>query len=58
MNFFYLQQLHAAEKDYTHACSVLGLGVDYAGLNKAEYARILFMLTKGMVIFKLNSHRP
>lgn len=44
-----MQQIHASEKDYQSACSLLGFGVDYAEYSMAHYTRVLFLLSKGMV---------
>ena len=44
-----LQQLHAHERDYKGACDLLSVGAEYAGSNDAEYTKILFLLSKGMV---------
>ncbi|XP_014673025.1 PREDICTED: MAU2 chromatid cohesion factor homolog [Priapulus caudatus] len=47
---FQLAQLHAAEKDYISACGLLGVGVDFAHVAGAIYTRILFMLSRAMVM--------
>lgn len=50
----FLQQIHAVEKDYELASSLLGVGVDYAAISSAAYTRVLFLLSRCMVrIFKL-----
>lgn len=41
--------MHATEKDYTLATSLLAVGVDYAHISNAYYTRVLFLLSKGMV---------
>lgn len=46
---FYLQQIHATEKDYQLASSLLSVGVDYAHISNASYTRVLFLLSRGMV---------
>ncbi|RZC38375.1 MAU2 chromatid cohesion factor -like [Asbolus verrucosus] len=46
---FQLAQIHATEKDYQLASSLLGVGVDYAHISNASYTRVLFLLSKGMV---------
>ncbi|XP_066249713.1 MAU2 chromatid cohesion factor homolog [Euwallacea similis] len=47
---FQLAQMHATEKDYAVATSLLGVGVDYAHISNAYYTRILFLLSKGMLL--------
>ncbi|CAL8131426.1 unnamed protein product [Orchesella dallaii] len=47
---FQLSQIHASEKDYQSACSLLGFGVDYAEYSMAHYTRVLFLLSKGMLL--------
>ncbi|KAH1006436.1 MAU2 chromatid cohesion factor homolog isoform X1 [Dendroctonus ponderosae] len=47
---FQLAQIHAIEKDYALASSLLGVGVDYAHISNAHYTRILFLLSKGMLL--------
>ncbi|XP_018334561.1 MAU2 chromatid cohesion factor homolog, partial [Agrilus planipennis] len=47
---FQLAQIHAAEKDYQLASSLLGVGVDYAHISNAYYTRVLFLLSKGMLL--------
>lgn len=47
--FFILQQIHAVEKDYELASSLLGVGVDYAHISSAAYTRVLFLLSRCMV---------
>ena len=46
---FQLASIHAAEKDYASAVSILGAGVDFAYVAGAYYTRLLFMLSKTMV---------
>lgn len=48
-NLFVLQQVHATQKDYQLASSLLGVGVDYAHMLNAYYTKVLFLLSKGMV---------
>ncbi|XP_023210809.1 MAU2 chromatid cohesion factor homolog [Centruroides vittatus] len=47
---FQLAHIHAGEKDYVQACNVLGVGAEYAQLSGAQYTRILFLLSKGMLL--------
>ncbi|XP_030765189.1 MAU2 chromatid cohesion factor homolog isoform X2 [Sitophilus oryzae] len=54
---FQLAQIHAIEKDYTLASSLLGVGVDYAHLSNAYYTRILFVLSKGMLLLIDKKHQ-
>lgn len=44
------QQIHATERDYQLASSLLSVGVDYAHISNASYTRVLFLLSRGMVI--------
>ena len=46
---YLLQQLHAQERDIESAGNLMMLGADYANTIKAEYTRILFLLSRGMV---------
>nr|CAH7753038.1 unnamed protein product [Callosobruchus chinensis] len=58
---FQLAQIHATEKDYTLASSLLGVGVDYAHISNAYYTRVLFLLSKGMLLLidkKLQEIQP
>ncbi|XP_074034188.1 mau2 sister chromatid cohesion factor isoform X3 [Leptinotarsa decemlineata] len=58
---FQLAQIHATEKDYTLASSLLGVGVDYAYISNASYTRVLFLLSKGMLLLidkKLQEVQP
>ncbi|XP_060534936.1 MAU2 chromatid cohesion factor homolog isoform X2 [Cylas formicarius] len=54
---FQLAQIHATEKDYTLASSLLGVGVDYAHISNAYYTRILFLLSKGMLLLIDKKHQ-
>ncbi|KAG8338063.1 mau2 chromatid cohesion factor [Homalodisca vitripennis] len=45
---FQLAQIHATEKDYELASSLLGVGVDYAHISQAHYTRVLFLLSRCM----------
>ena len=49
--FCNLQQLFAYERDYVSACHYLSLGIEHTGQKRADYTRILFMLSKGMIGF-------
>lgn len=58
---FQLAQIHATEKDYTLASSLLGVGADYAHISNAAYTRVLFLLSKGMLLLidkKLQEVQP
>ncbi|KAI4468593.1 hypothetical protein MML48_2g00000777 [Holotrichia oblita] len=58
---FQLAQIHATEKDYQLASSLLGVGVDYAHISNAYYTRVLFLLSKGMLLLidkKLQEVQP
>lgn len=43
------QQIHATERNYEVASSLLGVGVDYAHISAANYTRVLFLLSRCMV---------
>lgn len=45
-----MQQIHANEKDYELASSLLGVGVDYAHISAANYTRMLFLLSRAMLL--------
>lgn len=47
---FQLAHFHANEKEYSAACNLLGVGAEYAHLSGAQYTRILFLLSKGMLL--------
>ncbi|KAK3601195.1 hypothetical protein CHS0354_004395 [Potamilus streckersoni] len=47
---FQLAQIHALEKDYLSAISLLGVGVDFAAAAHSEYTTLLFLLSKGMLL--------
>ncbi|XP_046678426.1 MAU2 chromatid cohesion factor homolog [Homalodisca vitripennis] len=47
---FQLAQIHATEKDYELASSLLGVGVDYAHISQAHYTRVLFLLSRCMLL--------
>lgn len=47
---FQLAQIHATEKDYQLASSLLSVGVDYAHISNASYTRVLFLLSRGMLL--------
>lgn len=46
----FLQQIHACEKDFVAASSLLAVGVDYAQISNANYTRILFLLSRCMLM--------
>ncbi|RWS16437.1 MAU2 chromatid cohesion factor-like protein [Dinothrombium tinctorium] len=47
---FQLAQIHAHERDYALASNVLSAGADFAHMSGAHYTRILFLLSKGMML--------
>ena len=47
---FQLSQVHVMEHDYLAASNVLSAGVDFAQVSQAYYTRILFLLSKGMML--------
>lgn len=58
---FQLAQLFFHEKDLTSACTLLGSGADYAHMSGANFTRLLFLLSKGMLLLiekKLHDVHP
>ncbi|KAJ8718059.1 hypothetical protein PYW07_005989 [Mythimna separata] len=47
---FQLAQIHATEKEYGVASSLLGVGVDYAQISNVAYTRVLFILSRVMLL--------
>ncbi|XP_075981136.1 mau2 sister chromatid cohesion factor [Anticarsia gemmatalis] len=47
---FQLAQIHATEREYEVASSLLGVGVDYAQISNAGYTRVLFLLSRVMLL--------
>ncbi|XP_022837668.1 MAU2 chromatid cohesion factor homolog [Spodoptera litura] len=47
---FQLAQIHATEKEYEVASSLLGVGVDYAQISNVAYTRVLFLLSRVMLL--------
>ncbi|XP_013193532.1 MAU2 chromatid cohesion factor homolog [Amyelois transitella] len=47
---FQLAQIHATEKEYEVASSLLAVGVDYAQISNAAYTRVLFLLSRVMLL--------
>lgn len=47
---FQLAQIHSNERDYLSACGLLGVGADYAHISGAHYSRLLFTLSKCMLL--------
>lgn len=47
---FQLAQIHASERDYELASSLLSVGVDYAHISSAQYTRLLFLLSRCMLM--------
>ncbi|KAK7586267.1 hypothetical protein V9T40_004143 [Parthenolecanium corni] len=47
---FQLAQIHAIERDYESATGLLGVGVDYANISSANYTKVLFMLSRCMLL--------
>jgi len=45
-----LQQIHASEKDFVAASSLLAVGVDYSHISNASYTRVLFLLSRCMLL--------
>ncbi|XP_057371043.1 MAU2 chromatid cohesion factor homolog [Daphnia carinata] len=58
---FQLAQIHSNERDYLSACGLLGVGADYAHISGAQYSRLLFTLSKCMLLLidkKFNELHP
>jgi len=58
---FQLAQIHSNERDYLSACGLLGVGADYAHISGAQYTRLLFTLSKCMLLLiekKFNELHP
>ncbi|XP_055956301.1 MAU2 chromatid cohesion factor homolog [Patella vulgata] len=47
---FQLAQIHAQERDFPSACNLLSLGTDFATVSRSEYTRLLFVLSKAMIL--------
>ncbi|KYQ56901.1 MAU2 chromatid cohesion factor like protein [Trachymyrmex zeteki] len=47
---FQLAQIHASEKDFVAASSLLAVGVDYSHISNAGYTRVLFLLSRCMLL--------
>ncbi|KAH0560786.1 MAU2 chromatid cohesion factor homolog [Cotesia glomerata] len=47
---FQLAQMHASERDFIAANSLLEMGSDYAQVNGANYTRVLFILSRCMLL--------
>ncbi|XP_064474441.1 MAU2 chromatid cohesion factor homolog [Ornithodoros turicata] len=47
---FRVVQIYAAERDYNTACRFLSMGAEYAHVAGAQYTRILFLLSEGMLL--------
>ncbi|XP_075536944.1 mau2 sister chromatid cohesion factor isoform X2 [Dermacentor variabilis] len=47
---FRIVQMFAMERDYPSACSFLSIGAEYAHMMGAQYTRILFLLSEGMLL--------
>lgn len=47
---FQLAQIHASEKDFVVASSLLAVGVDYSHISSANYTRVLFLLSRCMLM--------
>lgn len=47
---FQQAQIYAIQRDHTSACHYLQMGADFAGSAHSEYTRLLFILSKGMLL--------
>ncbi|KAH7643712.1 mau2 sister chromatid cohesion factor [Dermatophagoides farinae] len=58
---FQLAQIHANDQEYNEAANVLNIGAEYANISGAHYTRILFLLSRGMVLMidkRINEVHP
>ncbi|XP_015109825.1 MAU2 chromatid cohesion factor homolog [Diachasma alloeum] len=58
---FQLAQMHASARDFIAANGLLDIGIDYAQLNNASYTRVLFLLSRCMLLLidkKFNEVHP
>lgn len=49
-NIQYFQQLHASDREYSVASELLALGVDSTEETNATYLKVLFLLSRAMVL--------
>ncbi|XP_013405150.1 MAU2 chromatid cohesion factor homolog [Lingula anatina] len=47
---FQLAQIHVQEKDFVSAVGLLGVGADFAQRMGAQYSRVLYLLSRGMLL--------
>ncbi|VDI19143.1 MAternally affected uncoordination, partial [Mytilus galloprovincialis] len=47
---FQLSQLHAIERDFPSAVRLLTTGIEVAGKSRSEYTKLLFLLSRGMLL--------
>ncbi|CAC5412225.1 MAU2 [Mytilus coruscus] len=47
---FQLSQLHAIERDFPSAVRLLTSGIEVAGKSRSEYTKLLFLLSRGMLL--------
>lgn len=58
---FHLAQIEAFEHNYAAAADILSAGAEFAQMSGASYSRILFLLSKGMILMinqRLNEALP
>lgn len=48
--FIGLQQIHASEKDLNAAGGLLAVGADYSQISNANYTKVLFLLSRCMLL--------
>lgn len=44
------QQIHASDRDFMAASSLLAVGVDYSHISNASYTKVLFLLSRCMLL--------
>ncbi|ESP05423.1 hypothetical protein LOTGIDRAFT_205565 [Lottia gigantea] len=47
---FQLAQIHTKEHDFSSASNLLAIGTDFAVVSRSEYTRLLFVLSRAMVL--------
>lgn len=58
---FQLAQIHANDQEYDEAANALSIGAEYANISGAHYTRILFLLSRGMLLMiekRINQVHP
>ena len=47
---FQLSQLYTNDEEYSEAAKILNVGAEYSSIANAQYSRILFLLSRGMML--------